>query len=446
MSERKYWNMEVEPLLNTPMMREIQLKKLQKQIAFLYESKPYWHDCLEAAGIRPGTIRSLEEYSEKMPIMDKETRRRLVAETGSSLAMGDLTMGTEMDKIVLMAATSGTSGTPTPYPLSQNDIDLYGELFGRMLWRIGIRPGDRVLHCFGLSMYLAGVPYVQYMQKAGCCVLPVGAEAGSARIVKFAEEFHPNVLFCTPSFAEHFIDKYPELTGKTVDTMGIKVILCAGEPGAGIPEVRNKIEKAYGAKLYDHGGAMGVSCDCEEYQGMHHLADDHFYIELVDPDTYEPIPFTDGARGMMVSTSLDMEGMLWFRETFGDIWEVYTDPCPCGCSGWRYKVVGRADDMLKVKGTMVYPAAIDGVINGFVPKVTGEFRIILDEKPPRVVPPLKLRVEYGENVAAEELPELEKELVAECKGKLSITPQIIWAEPNSLERSKIKTNFFEKNY
>lgn len=179
---------------------------------------------------------------------------------------------------------------------------------------------------------------------------------------------------------------------------------------------------------------------------MHHLADDNCYIELVDPDTFEPIPFENGARGLMCSTTLDMDGMLWFREIFGDIWEVYTDPCPCGCSGWRYKVVGRADDMLKVKGTMVYPAAIDDVINSFVPNVTGEFRIILDEKPPRVVPPLKLRVEYGESVSENDLDALAIQIIAACKGKLSITPEIIWAAPDSLERSSIKTNFFERNY
>ncbi len=446
MGERKYWNMEIEPMLNTPQIRELQLKKIQNQIAQLYESKPYWHDRLEAAGIRPGTISSLEEYSQKMPIMDKETRRKLVEETGSSLAMAEMTMGTEIDQIVLMGATSGTSGKPTPYPMSQKDIAVKSENFGRMMWRIGLRPGDRVLHCFGLSMYLAGVPYTQFMQKSGVCVLPVGAEAGSARIAKFAEEFKPTALFCTPSFAEHFIDRYHGITGKNVKDLGIRVILCAGEPGAGIPSVKEKIESAYGAKLYGHGGAMGVSCDCEEYQGMHHLADDNCYIELVDPDTFEPIPFKNGARGLMCSTTLDMDGMLWFRETFGDIWEVYTDPCPCGCSGWRYKVVGRADDMLKVKGTMVYPAAIDDVINSFVPNVTGEFWIILDEKPPRVVPPLKLRVEYGEAVSENDLDALAIQIIAACKGKLSITPEIIWAAPDSLERSSIKANFFERNY
>ncbi|MCD8019102.1 MAG: AMP-binding protein [Clostridiales bacterium] len=446
MSEKKYWNMEMELLLNTPQMREIQLKKLQKMIAVLYETKPYWHDRLEKAGIRPGTIQSLEEYSQKMPIMDKETRRILVEQTGSSLGMAELTMGAELDDIVLYAATSGTSGVPTPYPHSKRDIQIYSEQFGRMLWRIGVRPGDRVLHCFGLSMYMAGVPYVQFIQEVGCSVLPVGAEAGSERIAKFAKEFKPTVMFCTPSFAEHFIERYKSITGQDVKDLGIRIILCAGEPGAGIPEVREKIETAYGAKLYDHGGAMGVSCDCEEYQGMHHLADDNYYIELVDPDTFEPIPWEDGARGMMCSTSLEFDGMLWFRETFGDIWEISTKPCPCGCSGWRYKVVGRADDMLKVKGTMVYPAAIDGVVNSFVPRVTGEFRIVLDERPPRVVPPLKLKIEYGEGMTEADLPGLEEEMMKEMKGKLSITPKITWIPPYSLERSNIKTNFFERNY
>lgn len=446
MAERKYWNMEMEPLLNTPMMREIQFAKLQKMIAYLYESKPFWRDRLEKAGIRPGSLKSLEEYSEKMPIMDKATRHMLTAELGSAGAMAELTMGCEKEDLVLMAATSGTTGEPTPYPYTKEDIATYSELFSRMLWRIGVRPGSRILHCFGLSMFMAGVPYVEFMQHVGACVIPVGAEAGSERILKFAKAFKPDVMFGTPSFVEHLIEKCPQITGHPVSELGIKIIVCAGEPGAGIPEVKARIEEAYGAKLYDHGGAMGVSCDCAEYQGMHHLADDEYFIELVDPDTYKPVKWEDGARGMMVTTSLSVKGPLWFRETFGDIWEIHTEPCACGQSGWRYKVCGRADDMLKVKGVMVYPASIDGVISNFIPKVTGEFRIVLDEKPPRVVPPLKLKVEYGEGVSEAELPALAEEIENVMHGKLRISPKITWVPPFSLERTDGKTKFFEKNY
>jgi len=137
---------------------------------------------------------------------------------------------------------------------------------------------------------------------------------------------------------------------------------------------------------------------------------------------------------------------VWMRQSMGDIHQVFTEPCPCGRTGFRYKVIGRADDMLKVKGVMVYPSHIKGVINEFVPRVTGELRIVLDEKPPRVVPPLKIRVEHAEGVAGAELESLEKEIVEAMSRRLKISPRILWAEPGSLERSHYKGQLFEKAY
>jgi phenylacetate-CoA ligase len=311
---------------------------------------------------------------------------------------------------------------------------------------MGLRSGHRIAHAFGLSMWLAGVPYVQRMQKSGVCVLPIGAEGGSERILRFARQFRADALFATPSLAEHLIEKAPAAIGMPVGELGITTILCAGEPGAGIPEVRKRIESEYGARLYDHGGGYGISCDYAEYQGMHHVADDKLIYELVDPDTNEPVPFEHGATGLAVQTSLEAEGMLWMRETFGDIAQVFTEPCPCGMSGFRYKVIGRVDDMLKVKGVMVYPAAIDGVITGFTPRVTGEFRIVLDNPPPRVVPPLVLRIEPGENVPPAQLPALAAEIEDRMRSTLKISPRIEWAAPYSLERTGGKTKFFERRY
>lgn len=446
-SQREYWNMDIEPMLNTPQIKEVQFSKLKTLLKKLYEAKPFWRNRMDEAGIDPDKLESLEEFSQKMPIMDKAQRRQLVEDSGGDVwQLIDLTTAVPNDEIVLMAATSGTSGEPTPYPHTQNDIDSKQEVFARLAWRAGIRPGDRIVHAFGLSMWLAGVPYVQYLQKMGACILPVGAEGGAERILRFTKQFRATTLFGTPSLMEHLIDRAPDIIGGPISELGIKTILCAGEPGAGIPEVRQKIEQAYGAKLYDHGGAHGVSCDYAEYQGMHHVADDHILFELVDPDTLEPVPMENGARGMPVQTTLDGEGMLWVRESFGDIFEVYTDQCPCGASGFRYKVVGRVDDMLKVKGVMVYPAAIDGVITGFSPRVTGEFRIVLTEEPPRVVPPIKLKVEYGEELKQEDLPALEKEIEEKMGARLKIKPKITWVPPQSLPRSAGKTSFFEREY
>jgi phenylacetate-CoA ligase len=126
--------------------------------------------------------------------------------------------------------------------------------------------------------------------------------------------------------------------------------------------------------------------------------------------------------------------------------EVTTSPCLCGQTGFRYKVIGRTDDMLKIKGVMIYPPAIEGVINRFVPRVMGEFRIVLDEPPPRVVPPLNLKVEYGEGVKEKELETLEQEIVAKMHSVLKVTPAIQWLRPNTLERYAHKTKFIEKSY
>ncbi|RJP21496.1 MAG: phenylacetate--CoA ligase family protein [Deltaproteobacteria bacterium] len=439
--------MEMESILNTPEMAAIQLEKLRKLIVRLHEGKPFWRERMEKAGVRPGKIRTLRDFGRSVPVFDKAQRRKLTEECGMDMArVVDCLIGVPAEKLSLMAATSGTTGEPTPYPMTQNDIEWLSENIARMHWRIGVRPGDRIVHAFGLSMWLAGVPYAQFSQRSGACVFPVGAEGGTERILKFASLFKANVLACTPSLAEHLITKAPEALGFEVGKLGIKRLFCGGEPGAGIPEVRRNLESAYGARLSDHGAGFGISCDHPEYQGMHHVADDTVLCELVDPETYEPVRFEDGAKGLPVFTTLEGEGFLWFRETIGDVCQVFTEPCPCGATGFRYRIVGRVDDMLKVKGIIVYPAAIDGVIAGFMPRVTGEFRIVLSEPPPRVVPPLKLKVEAGKDVPAADLPGLAREIGERMKSRLKITPGIEWVDPGTLTRSMNKTRFIEKEY
>jgi phenylacetate-CoA ligase len=437
---------DVKALFGTPRMRELQLDKLKALLARLYAAKPFWKERMDKAGLVPANLASLADYSRLMPIMDKAERRQLVDHYGSALEMAAATIAVPIEDVVLMAATSGTTGEPTPYPMTKRDIEVFSDMFARLAARAGVGRGDRIVHAFGLSMWLAGVPYVQFLQNSGAMVLPVGAEGGSERLLRFIKQFKANVLFGTPSLVEHLIEKAPEILGEPVGNLGIKTIICAGEPGAGIPEIRNKIEQAYGAKLFDHGGSMSLSCACEQYQGMHHIAEDHYLFELVDPATLEPIAFEHGAHGLAVQTSLSAEAMLWVRETFGDIVEVLTDPCACGQAGFRYKVVGRADDMLKIKGVMVYPAAIEGVVASFAPRVTGEFRIVLTEQPPRVVPPLKLRIEHGPDVQPGDRDALAAEIEGAMRSRLKISPAIEWLAPFTLERTAGKTQYFQREY
>jgi len=446
-TNRIYWNEELEPILNTDKMSQIQLAKVQSLIKRLYEAKPYWRQRFDSAGVVPSDIRSLADFGTRIPVMEKADRRQLLVDCDMDMMKAmEMTIGVPMDEIRLVSATSGTSGEPTPLPQTHHDIAWLSELYARMLWRMGIRPGSRIVHAFGLSMFQAGVPFVTYFQRVGASVFPVGAESGADRVLRFLKLAKADTLACTPSLAEHLIDRAPTLIGQEIGGLGVKRLLLAGEPGAGIPEVRAKLETSYGARVFDHGGSWGVSCEWPEYQGMHYVSDDKMLFELVDPTTKESIPLEQGARGMPVHTTLEGEGFLFVRESLGDIAEVSTEPCPCGRSGFRYRIVGRVDDMLKVKGAIVYPAAIDGVITSFAPRVTGEFRIVLDEPPPRVVPPLKLKIEYGIATQVEDLETLGVEIEEALHAQLKFRPRIIWLPPHTLERSTYKTQMIDHAY
>jgi len=445
---RPYWNMDVEPLLNTPRMREIQLEKLKTMLGRLKAHAPFYAAMLAQSGLDPDRLSGFDEFKDKLSLFNKEALRNLVMECGGDILKAlDQIMPVSVDDLDYMGTTTGTSGIPTPYPLTRRDIDkIWGEVMVRGSWRAGIRSADRVLYCFALSMVIAGVPSMIGIQNLGALILPVGAEAKSERILLMQALFRGTVYAGTPSLAEYLIEQSPKILGKPVGDLGFRALVCGGEPGAGIPEIKAKLEKAYGCRLYDSGAGFGFSCDHEEYQGMHWLGDDLCYYELVDPETKAPVPFENGAEGEAVFTSLEGDGMALIRNSLGDIHRIYTDPCPCGRSGFRYKVIGRADDMLKVKGVMVYPGDIKGVINEFVPRVTGEMRIVLDEKPPRVIPPLKIKIEWAEGTAHHELEMLAHEISESMSRRIKINPQILWVGPGSLTRSHYKGTTFEKLY
>jgi phenylacetate-CoA ligase len=444
--------MDIEPFLNTPEMKKLQIEKLKIMMKRIYRNASFHRKRMEQAGIGIDNIdrkiQTLGDFSNTIPVYDKQGyRAHALACEGDLVRLMEEEIPVGVDDLVLVNSTTGTTGEPTPYPLTNKDIcDVWGELMCRALWRAGLRKEDRILYCFALSMVIAGTGTLMGLQKIGATVIPVGAESGSDRIFQMAKYFKPTAFIGTPSLASYIVDKAPEKTGTHAGSLGIRILACGGEAGAGVPEIRRKLEEGFGAKLIDIGAGYGASCEFPEYQGMHWLADDLCMYELVDPDTREPIPLEDGARGEGVFTNIEGDGWVWFRTSLGDIHEVTVSPCPCGKTGFRYKVVGRTDDMLKVKGVIVYPAQIAGLLQSFAPRVTGEFRIVLTEKPPLVVPPLKIKIERGVDCPVEELDDLQKELLEAFHNKVKIRPEIIWQEPEELARSTYKGQKFEKVY
>ena len=446
--DRPYWDMEVEPYLNSPRMASLQLEKLKTVLARLKQHAPFQRRMMEQSGLDPETLTGLDEFKDKVEPANKDTWIGLVRECdGDLLRALDQVMPVSVHDLDYIATTTGTTGAPTPYPLTLYDIErVWGTALVRGGWRAGIRSHDRVLFCFALSMVAAGIPTMLGMRPLGATILPVGAEAGSERILMIQALYRGTVFAGTPSLAEYLIEQAPKVLNREAGRLGFKYIMCGGEPGAGIPEVRRRLERAYNCRVFDGGAGFGFSCDHEEYQGMHWLCDDLCLYELLDPETRAPVPLEHGAVGEAHFTTLEGDGVVILRQSMGDIHQVFTEPCPCGRTGFRYKVIGRRDNMLKVKGVMVYPSLLLGVINEFCPRVTGEMRIVLDEQPPRVRPPLRIRVEYAPGVKPQSLSDLAREIEGAMSRRLRVRPRILWAEPGSLERSLYKGRLIERRY
>jgi phenylacetate-CoA ligase len=442
---RKPWNPKAE-LLSRDELRALQWSRLGPQMAYNYANSPFYRERFDAIGLKPQDIRNWDDFR-RIPTMDKHDHRNAQEESISRFGHPFGMLGcAPPEKFVILSATSGTTGTPTFYTVTAHDLEIFSELQARKFRRMGLRPGDRVLHGLSLSMFVGGIPFIEAVKSYGACTVPVGAEVGTRRLLEFAQLAKPRLLVCTPSYAEYLAEKAPEIIGRPVRELGVEMIMCGGEPGASLVEVRQRIESAYGAKLYDMIGAThtfhGIGCNSPE-QLMHLVSEDYCVLELLDPETKSVVELRDGAIGELVFTYLDIEGTPFVRYALGDVLQVYTSPCECGWPGLRFRILGRSDDMLIVKGVNVYPAAIRNVVAGFAPSTTGQMRVILDQPGHRVKPPLRLVVEYGPEVAGSAVPALKAALETMMHERLKVRPEIQLVAPGTLERTSHKTKLIE---
>ncbi len=444
--DRQFWDETLETMPREQ-IREIQFTKLKKQVKYNYDNSIFYQRKFDAAGLKPGDIKTWDDFK-KIPYMDKNEHRAAQDESLERFGhpYGMLACAPR-DKIVRLSATSGTTGTPTLYMLTKNDIKVLNNLHARKYWRIGLRPGDTVIVAFALSMFAGGVPCVDALWDYGMCVAPVGAEARTRRLLEFAALTKPTVLFCTPSMVEHLGEQCEVILGKPASTLGIKYLLCGGEPGAGMPEFKQRVEKMFGAQMYDMLGSVqtlhAISCGNSTYRGMHFLSEDYCILELLDPETGQVLEFTDGVTGEYVFTYLDWEGTPFLRYRMGDIMQVHTGQCECGWPGMRLKLIGRTDDMLIVKGINIYPSAIKNILESFSPRVTGAFRIILDRPGHQVNPPLRLKVEHAPGLEKQQITDLKNEIEQYMSETARVRPEITFIPPFTLERSEHKTRYIE---
>ena len=350
-------------------------------------------------------------------------------------------------KVNRMHRTSGTTGQAMNLALSARDCEITELVGGRCQRSAGLTPRHTVVHCLNYQMWMGGVTDHLTLEKTGAMVVPFGV-GSTELLIRTIRETGINAISCTPSYpavleralAQNFPDLHPR-------ELGLELGLFGGEAGLDDPALRNRIRDTWG--MEPRNANYGVSdvmsnfaAQCEYDTRLHFLAGDVLYPEIIDPESELPLPLEAGVQGELVLTHLlrDCQPLVRFRT--GDIIALDTEtPCRCGFQGMRFRVVGRSDDMVVVRGVNIFPSMVAAVINGFS-ELSGNYRILLDEKPPHNLLPISVELA----VAVQDSGQLAESIETAIKKRLGATARVKILPPNSFELTEGKTRRVERRF
>lgn len=428
MTKTTIWS-EVEALEQAE-ARRIQDDALRKQVAYLAERSDFYRDKVGAETLR--AISSVEELADTPFTEKSELRESLAAAPplGHHLAA-------PLSDVVQIQASSGTTGSPSYVGLTEGDVRVWNELGARTLFANGFRPGDWCLHAFGMSKgFVGGLPIVNILRYLGMVDLPVGAEAGVERLLRVLANIRPSAMIGTPNFLIYLGERAPEVLGRTAASLGVRKIVVGGEPGGGIPSIRERLEYLWNADVREMFGGTDLACtywgECERKDGMHFHSPDLMVAEIIDPESGEVLAPEEGVEGELVYTALGREASPLLRFRTRDNVVVTGTTCPCSRTGFKVRVLGRTDDMLIVRGINVYPSAVQSLLNELRPQVTGNFRILVDFPGHSTQKPLPLLVEHGEDIGAPET--VARRVEQTVRSALNFRPDVTMVPPDTLEK------------
>ena len=361
-----YWNPITETLPREK-LQELQVRKFRRIFTWAYEKSPFYGKLYRDAGIEPGDIKTLADIR-KVPKIDKGMLRDV--QTRPPFPYGDM-LAVPLKDVTCFRQTSGTTGTPVYQADTWQDWEWWAESWAYILYAQGYRDTDRMFIPFGYNIFVAFWACHYAAEKLGCEVVPGGVLDTEARVMKM-KELKCTAFGATPTYVLGLADTAKKI-GIDPRSIGIKRITCAGEPGAAIPTTKQRIEDAWGAKVYDHIGATEIgawSYMCTHQSRGLHVNEAFFLVEIEDVETGEIIE-EPGKNGKMIITAFDRMAKPCIRFDSKDVirWADYS--CDCGRT-FRIidgGVVGRADDITKVKGVLLAPTAIEEVVRSFTEAV-----------------------------------------------------------------------------
>ncbi len=421
-----YWEGEKE-CINREALKQLQLERLQSTVLRVYMNVPFYRKKFDELKIDPDAFRSLGDLR-KLPFTSKDDLRM-------SYPYGMFAV--PLREVVRVQASSGTTGMPTAVGYTRNDIKNWSNLAARILVAGGVTQNDIVQIAFDYGLFTGALGLHYGAERVGASVIPISG-VNTRRQVKIMQDFKTTALMCTPSYALSIADTIMEM-GINVNSLSLKYGLFGAEPWS--ESMRHELQEKLKIVATDNYGlsevmSPGVAGECSERNGLH-INEDHFLVEVVDPETLEPLP--EGKTGELVITTLTKEAFPVIRFRTRDLTSLITEPCSCGRTFVRMnKVMGRTDDMIKIRGITVFPSQIESVlfeIEGTEP----HYQIILDRK--AAVDELTVLVEVSESIFFDQVRK-QKDFIERIKARLAseigISVEVKPVEKQTLERAEGK--------
>ncbi len=420
-----YFQPEIETASREEIL-SIQNEKIVKQVKHAYENVKYYRDLMDEKGVKPEDIKGVDDIK-KLPFLSK-------ADLREAYPYGLL--GTDLKNCVRIQSTSGTTGKRVVAFYTQHDIDLWEECCARAIVAVGGSDEDVVQVCYGYGLFTGGAGLHGGSHKVGSLTLPMSS-GNTERQIQFMMDLGSTILCCTPSYAAYIGETLAEHGYKPEDNK-LKAGIFGAEPWT--EEMRRSIEQSLGIKAYDIYGLTeisgpGVAFECEEQSGMH-INEDHFYVEVIDPETGEVLP--EGSKGELVFTSLDKEAFPLIRYRTRDICVLSREKCSCGRTHVKMtKPMGRSDDMMIIRGVNVFPSQIETVLlnEGYTPN----YQIVVDRV--NNSDTLDIYVELAPDQFSDIVSvtqKREKKLEGAMRTMLGIGPRIHLVPPKTITRSEGK--------
>lgn len=438
--DQPYWFPERETM--PPQAREgLILERLRATVRWAWDRSPFYREKWDAAGVHPEHLRRLEDLH-RFPVV---TKAELRAEQAAHRPAGRYLCVDRAD-VARVHGTSGTTGKPTMFLIGRDDWRRIANAHARIMWGMGLRPSDTIFIASFFSLYIGswGALAGGERLRATCFPFGAGQPGQTLMAVRWLRETRPSAFYGTPSYALHLAEVAGS-EGVDPREFGLRVMFFSGEPGAGIPATRRRIEDLFGAACVDSGSMAEMTPwmsngECAHRAGMH-LWQDIVYCEVCDPRTLAPVPY--GAEGTPVYTHLERTSQPMIRLLSGDLTRWTDEPCPCGRTYPRLPrgIYGRIDDMVIIRGANVYPSAIEDTLRA-IEGFGGEFQMVVSRE--RAMDELVVRAECSAEVAARAgsspgvLNSLRDRMAARLAAVLGIRPVVRCEPPGTLPRTEFK--------